>query len=120
MLPSGVGTDVAINLEALCRGLMRSAAFGIPAAVPLDVVGSGVEVQSLLLTQVRSVTAEMQGRLSRIADVDRAFDRAQAKPEEQREHDLARLKTVFGSDFLALPHIAPANAAQLTETFTAS
>ncbi|MDK2742062.1 MAG: hypothetical protein NDI90_04045 [Nitrospira sp. BO4] len=120
MLPPSESADAALDLETLRTGLMRSAAFGIPAAVPLDAVGSGLEVQSLLLAQVRSVAAEMQGRLSRIADADRAFDRAHALSEEQREHDLARLKTVFGSDFLALPHIAPANAAQLTETFDAS
>lgn len=120
MLPSGDGADTAIDLEALRAGLMRSAAFAVPGAVPLDAVGSGLDVQSLLLAQARSVGAEMQGRLSRLTDTDRAFDRAQAQPEEQRDHDLARLKIVFGSDFLALAHITPVNAAQLTEAFGAS
>ncbi len=120
MLPAGDGSGAAVDLEALRTGLMRSAAFGVPGAVPLDAVGSGSDAQSLLLAQVRSVATEMHGRVSRLTDADRAFDRAQAQPEEQRDHDLARLKIVFGSDFLALAHITPANAAQLTEAFGAS
>lgn len=117
---SAEGAGVTVDLETLRRSLMRVAAFGIPGAVPLDAVGSGSEVQSLLLTQARSVATEMQRRLARVADADRAFDRARALPEEQRDHDLARLKTLCGADFLALPRITTANAAQLTKAFGAS
>ncbi|MEP6932399.1 MAG: hypothetical protein ABI988_00410 [Nitrospirota bacterium] len=120
MLPPPEGAGATVNLETLRTTLIRIAAFGIPGSVPLDAVRADLEVQSLLLTQARSVATEMQRRLARIADADRAFDRARALPEEQREHDLTRLKALFGADFLALPHITPANAAQLAEAFGAS
>jgi hypothetical protein len=117
MLPPGEGGGAAVNLDMLRTALMRAAAFGIPGAVPLDAVGIGSESQSVLLAQGRSVANEMRSRLARIADADHVFDRVHALPEEQRDHDLARLKILFGADFLALPRITPANAAQLTEAF---
>lgn len=122
MLPPDAdeGADATVNLDTLRTALMRGAAFGIPGAVPLDAVGAGSEVQSLLLTQARSVATDMQRRLARIADADRVFDRAGALPEAQRDHDLARVKTLFGADFLALSPIILANAAQLADAFGAS
>lgn len=122
MLPPDADEDAgaAVNLDTLRTALMRGTAFGIPGAVPLDAIGAGSDVQSLLLTQARSVATDMQRRLARIADADRVFDRARALPEAQRDHDLARLKILFGADFLALSPIIPANAAQLAEAFGAS
>ncbi|MEO8048519.1 MAG: hypothetical protein ABI684_14645 [Nitrospirota bacterium] len=122
MLPPNADEDAgaAVNLDTLRTALMRGAAFGIPGAVPLDAVEAGSEVQSLLLTQARSVATDMQRRLARIADADRVFDRAGALPEAQRDHDLARLKILFGADFLALSPIILTNAAQLVEAFGAS
>jgi hypothetical protein len=99
---------------------MRAAAFGVPGAVPLDAVGSGQDARSVLVTQARSVATELERRLSRVGDADRLFDRARSLPEEQRDHDLARLKILFGEDFLALPRITPANAGELTKAFGAS
>lgn len=114
------GVGATVNLDTLREALMRAAAFGLSGAVPLDAIGMDLEVQSILLTQARSVAAEMRARLARIADADRTFDRARAPSEAQRDHDLARLRILFGADFLVLPRITPANAAQLTEAFGAS
>lgn len=120
LIPSVEGSDASVNLDLLRTALMRAAAFGIPGAVPLDAVGTGSDVQAVLLAQARSVVAEMRSRLARLADAAGAFDRARALPEEQRDHDLARARILLGADFLVLPKILPANAPQLAEAFGAS
>ncbi len=108
------------NLDALRTALFHLAAFGMPSAVPMDIGGTGTEVRSLLLTQARSVAIEARRRLDRLAEADRSFDAAQAAPEERRDHDLAQLRIIFGTDFLALPRMTASNAAQLSEAFGAS
>jgi hypothetical protein len=85
----------------------------------MDIGGTGAEPRSILLMQARSVAVEAGRRLERIAEADRTFDAAHATPEERRDHDLANLRIVFGTDFLALPRMIASNAAQLSEAFGA-
>ncbi|QOJ36723.1 MAG: hypothetical protein HRU82_17980 [Nitrospira sp.] len=111
--------DLTSDLDQVRRALFGLASFGIPSAVPMDIGGTGPEARSLLLTQARSVVLEAQRRLDRVAESEQGFERASATPEERRDHDLARLRIIFGQDFLALPRLTAANAAQLNETFAA-
>lgn len=108
------------NLDALRTALFQLAAFGMPGAVPMDIEGTGTEARSILLTQGRSVAIEAQRRLDRVAEANGAFDSAGATLEERRDHDLATLRIIFGTDFLALPRLVASNAAQLSEAFGAS
>jgi hypothetical protein len=110
----------AVNLEALRVALMQMAAFGIQGAVPVSVASEGPEARATLLLQARSVAKEVQRRLDRIAALERTFNAAQAAPESHRDHDLARMKEIFGADFRVLPRVTLANAANLTEAFGAS
>jgi hypothetical protein len=119
LLPPPPSDDLTSNLDEVRRALFDMASFGMPSAAPMDIGGTGSEVRSLLLTQSRSVLLEAHRRLDRVAESDQAFVRANATPEERRDHDLARLRIIFGQDFLALPRMTAANAAQLNETFAA-
>ncbi|MGE0645795.1 MAG: hypothetical protein AB7P24_19220 [Nitrospira sp.] len=119
LLPPPSSDDLTANLDEVRRALFGLANYGIPSAVPMDIGGTGPEARSLLLTQARSVVLEAQRRLDRIAESDQGFVRASATPEEGRDHDMARLRIIFGQDFLALPRVTAANAAQLNETFAA-
>ncbi len=119
LVPPPPSDDLTSNLDEVRRALFGLADFGIPSAVPLDLGGTGSEARSLLLMQARSVLLEAQRRLNRLAEAEQEFVRANATPEERRDHDLARLRIIFGQDFLTLPRVTAANAAQLTETFAA-
>ena len=120
LLPAPPSDELTANLDDVRRGLFGLARFGIPSAVPTDIGGTGTEARSVLLTQSRSVLLEAQRRLSRVAASEQDFARANATPEERRDHDLARFRIIFGQDFLALPRVTATNAAQLNETFAAS
>lgn len=117
LLPSS--DDLTSDLDEVRRALFGLANYGIPSAVPMDIGGTGPEARSLLLTQARSVVLEAQRRLNRVAESEQDFARANATPEERCDHDLARLRLIFGRDFLALPRVTAANAVQLNETFAA-
>lgn len=119
LLPPPSSDDLTANLDEVRRALFGLANYGIPSAVPMDIGGTGPEARSLLLTQARSVVLEAQRRLNRVAESEQDFVRANATPEERRDHDLARFRIIFGQDFLALPRVTAANAAQLNETFAA-
>jgi hypothetical protein len=119
LLPPPSSDDLTANLDEVRRALFGLANYGIPSAVPMDIGGTGPEARSLLLTQARSVVLEAQRRMNRVAESEQNFVRANATPEERRDHDLARLRIIFGQDFLALPRVTAANAAQLNETFAA-
>jgi hypothetical protein len=110
----------AVNLEALRQTLLRLAHCGIQGSVPLTAVGDSPEARSTLLIQARSVANEVGRRLMRITQLDLAFDTGHAPPEARRDHDLARLKEIFGADFRVMPHVTPANSADLSQTFGAS
>ena len=120
LLPMPPSDDLTANLDEVRRALFALANFGIPSAVPMDIGGTGTEARSMLLTQARSVLLEAQRRLNRVTESDQAFVRANATLEERRDHDLARFRIIFGQDFLALPRMTAANAAQLNETFASS
>jgi hypothetical protein len=103
------GTPTLLTLEL-------AVVLDLPDPTRLLVLG---HLQALLL-QAHSVAKEVQRRLDRIADLERKFDAAHAGPESQRDHDLTRMKEIFGVDFRILPRLTPATAAHLTEAFGAS
>ncbi|HNO33741.1 MAG TPA: hypothetical protein PKK30_05500 [Nitrospira sp.] len=120
LLPTPPSDDLTAGLDDVRRALLGLANFGIPSAVPLDIGGTGSDARSVLLAQARSVLREVQRRMDRVAESDQNFVRANATAEERRDHDLARIRIIFGQDFLALPRVTATNAAQLNESFGAS
>jgi hypothetical protein len=109
-----------VNLEVLRQALLRLAQFGMQGAIPLTAVGDGPDIRSMLVIQARSVATEVGRRLKRLTASAAAFDTDHATPEAQRDHDLARLQEIFGTDFRVMPHMMPANSADLSQAFGAS
>jgi hypothetical protein len=112
--------EAAVDLEVVRQALLQMAHFGIQGSVPLSAVGANPDVRSALLTQARSVLKEVDGHLTRIAQLAATFDAVHAEPEARRDHDLARLAEVFGSDFRVMPQVIPADGAGLDQAFAAS
>lgn len=99
--------------------LLRLARFGLPGAVPLSALGDDAAEREMVLTQAVSIEPEVAQRLAQLDDLQTAFNPA-AAPQARRDHQLARLRHVFGRDFIALPRFAPANGPELEQTFAAS
>jgi len=87
--------------------LLGAAAFGAAASVPaLDT--------SRWPAQVSAAVAELAGRIARLDSLASGFVRAASTPDALRDHDVARLKAIFGDSFVVLPTLA----ASLTATWT--
>jgi hypothetical protein len=91
--------DAVRHETGLPEAMLRVAAFGVPGAVPT----AGSE-----LAQARALLAETKRRA-------RPSDPEDAGGDELARRDglLARLRTVFGAGFLALPRFTAANAAEV-------
>ncbi len=93
--------------------LMNAASFGAFGAIPDD-------QPSRRPAQRQSVAADLDARIARLDGLAAGFSRSTAGVEAIRDHDLARLKAVFGDSFVALPPLAPALAASWPPLWTAS
>jgi hypothetical protein len=51
--------------------------------------------------------------------LESAFDRATARPDEQRDHETARIRAVLGPSFVVLPRLRPAPDGELARAFAA-
>lgn len=89
------------NLEA---ALLAVAGFGATGAVPSA-------DPSQWSAQAAAVAAEIGGRIETLTRLASGLSRSTASPEASRDHDVARLKAVFGDSFLVLPVLAPDLAA---------
>jgi hypothetical protein len=88
------------------RSVMHTiAAFGIPGAIPLSVVGQTEADLKTLVFQARSINREATDRL---AKADAATDSAE------------RLRHLFGNSFVALPRFRPPNLPEIQRALAAS
>ncbi len=87
------------KLDALREALHHAALFGIPAAVPTPLKGTGEAIQAGLLSQAESVHAELERRY-------KAAEQANIDPAEG-------MRKVFGDDFVFLPSFYPVESEQL-------
>jgi hypothetical protein len=94
--------DIA-DLENLRDALLDLSHLGLADAVPRSAAGAGAADLDSLLEQGGEVAAEVLRRLARLEELESGFDPAAAGPDSFRNHHLARLKTVFGEAFAALP-----------------
>jgi hypothetical protein len=92
----------------------------VQGAFPTSVRGTGAEARDSLAAQAASVEREMTRRFDRVTGLQAAFQRADASPVEERDHDLARLAEVLGEGFRVLPGFSAVNAGELEQTFAAS
>ena len=84
------------DLEVVRDLLLRLFYCGVDATVPVSAAGEAEAVRQALLAQARTVQREVERRVAQVHAIDQAFERFQASVEQQRDHDLGRLKAVFG------------------------
>ena len=101
------GASARASAQTIARRLLAAADAGVHGAVP-----SGDE-RDALLAQVEQVRAAGRATLAALQDADAGFDRAAASASAQVDHDLARLRTLFGESFPAAPLFTAANAGPL-------
>jgi hypothetical protein len=98
-LPAGTGLDTA---------LLTAANFGVANAVPyLDA--------TRWASQAASALAEINTRLAVLDQLASGFTRTGASADTQRDHDVARLQTIFGQSFLVLPALDVTLSGQWTQ-----
>ena len=84
--------------------LLAAAAFGVAGAVPALDPGRWP-------AQAVSAAADLTARIAVLDRLATGFARSTASPDALRDHDVARLKAIFGDAFVVLPALAPALAA---------
>ncbi len=113
-------TALPTELAALRERLLDLFSLGLSDALPVAPRGAGAAERDQLLFQARAVEQEAARRSDQAQAAESGFDRAAAGPAEQVEHDLARIKSVFGRFFSALPLVRPPNTAELNKAFSGS
>jgi len=111
------GLNVALghfsDNTAADMALMGAAAFGVPNSIPvLDSLAWPV--------QTAAAKAELQSRSTQLAALESGFNRAGASATAVRDHDIARLKTVFGAGFQVAACVTSAFAGNLATLFASS
>jgi septal ring factor EnvC (AmiA/AmiB activator) len=104
--PEGDGAGIG-------NALVQMLFFGFAESVPALSTADAPDAVAELRGRARSVEQQACRRLDEARAVETAFDRAKATPEAQREHDIARIRTVLGGAFVVLPRIARAEAGEL-------
>jgi hypothetical protein len=109
---------------ALRLALMRAAGVGVRGAMPVAAVGVGEAERRTLIDQGQSVERELAARLTAMQLAERELEdrrsRGEVTADEDRDHQLQRLRAVFGEDFRVVPRFRVANATALASTFGAS
>jgi hypothetical protein len=104
-LQTAINGATPTTLAPLRSAMHTIAAFGIPGAIPLSVVGQTEADLKTLVFQARSIDREAADRL---AKADAATDSAE------------RLRQLFGNNFVALPRFRPPNLAEIQRAVAAS
>jgi hypothetical protein len=105
--------------EGLVRLLARVALFGLRDAIPQTTDADSASVAQLL-EQARGVDRTLTRRIASLQAAAGSIDRDTAGVEAQRDHDLARLETIFGAEFRVLPRLRPPGAGELRRSFDTS
>ena len=108
------------NLDPLRALIIRSAAYGVPGAVPLSAGGNADSDRQILFTQAASIQKELSQRVEQLTAIVAGFNASTATVEERRDHALARLRIVFGKQFVVMPRFTAANASELEQALANS
>jgi len=97
----------------LDTALLTAANFGVANAVPsLD--------SAQWAAQAAGALAELNARVDALNKLASGFTRTGADADTLRDHDVARLQTIFGQSFLVLPALDAALSAQWPQFWSAS
>lgn len=113
-----VKQGVTAGSDALRAALLRLAGFGFQASVPVVAVGDDEAARAALNTQGIVVLKECSAR---IAQVDALLAApAAAERRGRRAQLLERMRTVFGTSFVAMPRFNCDNAQELQHALAAN
>ncbi|HJZ83285.1 MAG TPA: hypothetical protein VKD91_23150, partial [Pyrinomonadaceae bacterium] len=105
------------NLTSVRETILRCAQFGIAGAVPVSASGETAADRDALVLQATSIANELAQREKAVLELQQ--DRP-AADDEQLQHQLARLRAVFGDSFVVLPKFKAGNADELREALSVS
>jgi hypothetical protein len=108
------------NLDPVRDLIIRSAGYGVAGAVPLSAAGNSSTDRQTLFAQAVSIQKEVAQRVDQLTALVAGFNASTATIEARRDHALARLRIVFGKQFLVLPRFAAPNAAELEKAIANS
>lgn len=106
------------SLESLRTAMLQLAGFGIASAIPLSATGDTPAERDVLLTQGESIAKEASQRIEQVTAL--AALGPAATPDEKRNRQVERLRTVFGKAFVVLPRFAAGNTDELAKAFADS
>jgi len=101
------------NLDPLRDLIIRSAGYGVAGAVPLSAAGNSSADRQTLFAQGASIQKEIAQRVAQLTALISGFNTTTATIEARRDHALARLRILFGKQFVVLPRFTAPNAAEL-------
>ena len=119
-LENQIAAGGSANLDAVRDAILRAAHFGVTAAVPISPVGNTAEDREALSFQAASVVAELSQRVDQIVALNAGFDPAKATESDKRDHQIARLRVVFGEAFVVLPRFSAPNPDDLEKALADS
>lgn len=103
------------NLDPLRDLIIRSAGYGVAGAVPLSAAGNSPADRQTLSAQGASIQKEIAQRVDQLTALIAGFNASTSTIEARRDHALARLRIVFGKQFVVLPRFIAPNAAELAK-----
>jgi hypothetical protein len=117
---AALALPVTANLDPLRDLIIRSEGYGVAGAVPLSAAGNTPSDRQTLLTQAESIQKEIAQRVDQLNGLIAGFDPNTATIEARRNHAIARLRIVFGKQFVVLPRFSAPNAAELAKALANS
>ena len=103
----------SVDVAAIAKALVPMLFYGFADSAPALSTAVSDEANAELLGRARAVAEAAKRKLDAVGAAETAFDRRRATPEEQREHDVARIREVLGPSFVVLPHVKPSEADEL-------
>lgn len=115
-----VAKPATATSETLRTDLLKLGSYGVGPAVPVVAAGDDPGARTALLAQAAALTKTSAARMNRVTAL-RAVPVA-TDPRARRGQLVDRMKAVFGSAFVVLPHFSFASAAatELTTALSAS
>jgi hypothetical protein len=113
-----VKKGAAAESEALRTALLKLGAFGFQAAVPVIAAGDDATARAALSTQAIALLKEGKARIAQTDALIAAT--IAAEPRARRDQLLERMRTVFGSGFVAMPLFTCVHADELKDALGAS
>ena len=113
-----VKNGAAADADALRATLLKLGRFGFQAGLPVIAAGDDATTRAALNMQGVALLKESTARIEEVDALIAAP--AQAEGRARRDRLLERMRTVFGSDFVAMPLFTCAHAVELKSALAAS